>query len=81
MTIQLSLLKLLVIYPAMTLFGQTSANLANNFYPAGTPAPHNAPVPIIQSVIFGDGTNTTYKIYIYGLALSANSTFGPYDLA
>jgi hypothetical protein len=69
------------IYPAMTLFGSISQNFANNFYPAGTPPPHNSPVPIIQSVTFGDNTTITYKIYIYGLALSTNSSFGPYELA
>ena len=57
-------------YPTMTNFGPIGTNLVNNFYPAGTPLPNNSPIPIIQSIIFGDGSNVSYQIYIYGLALS-----------
>lgn len=66
-------------YPAMTSFGPLGLNLANNFYPSGGTPP--GPTPIIQSVIFGDGSNVSYQIYIYGLSLSHPSTYLLYNLA
>ena len=66
-------------YPAMTSFGPLGLNLANNFYPAGATPP--GPTPITQAVIFGDGSNVSYQIYIYGLSLSHPSTYLLYNLA
>jgi hypothetical protein len=66
-------------YPAMTSFGPLGLNLANNFYPSGATPP--GPIPITQAVIFGDGSNVSYQIYIYGLALSHPSTYLLYNLA
>jgi hypothetical protein len=68
-------------YPVMVSFGPTGTNLAPNFYPAGTPLPNTNPIPIIQNIIFGDGSNISYQIYIYGPGLSPGSSYFNYNLA